>query len=378
MQAIAHTRWITGCLILAILFLAQGVPCRADSSTAWEAYNSGNYETAFREFHRLAVDGGASAQCNLGVMYANGRGVPQDYGQAVYWYREAADQGHATAQNNLGVMYAEGHGVSQDYSQAVYWYRKAADQGHATAQNSLGVRYAKGQGVPQDYSQAAYWYRKAAERGDASAQYNLGVMYQNGQGVQQDYRQAIYWSRKAADQGDASAQGMLGSMYFQGQGVPQDWVQAHLWFNLAVSQGQEEARESRDGITKLLTAEQLAEAQRLARNWRPIPPPEVIPKTIPPDSTNEQPHRRASPEPQGPDTSLVRKVQKGLNDLGYEVGPADGVPGPKTWAVVRAFQADAGLPIDGRIDEALLDRIKKEIVKAENRLRLPRPAPVSW
>ena len=52
------------------------------------------------------------AQSILGVMYANGRGVPQDYAEAVKWYRLAADQGDAEAQHNLGVMYASGEGVS--------------------------------------------------------------------------------------------------------------------------------------------------------------------------------------------------------------------------------------------------------------------------
>ena len=67
--------------------------------------------------------------------------------------------------------------MPQDYAEAVKWYRKAADQGDAAAQFNLGVMYATGQGVPQDYAEAVKWYRKAAEQGHAGAQYNLGVMY---------------------------------------------------------------------------------------------------------------------------------------------------------------------------------------------------------
>ena len=59
-----------------------------------------------------------TAQYNLGIMYAKGQGVPQDYAEAVKWYRLAADQGIPTAQNNLGFMYAKGEGVPQDYSEA--------------------------------------------------------------------------------------------------------------------------------------------------------------------------------------------------------------------------------------------------------------------
>ena len=79
-----------------------------------------------------------NAQYNLGIMYYNGQGVPQDYAEAVKWYRLAADQGDAYAQYNLGVMYDNGEGVPQDYKEAVKWYRLAAEQGHAKAQYNLG------------------------------------------------------------------------------------------------------------------------------------------------------------------------------------------------------------------------------------------------
>ena len=75
-----------------------------------------------------------------------------------------AQQGDATAQFNLGWMYAKGEGVPQDDREAAQWFRLAADQGHATAQFNLGVMYANGQGVPQDYQEAAQWYRLAADQ----------------------------------------------------------------------------------------------------------------------------------------------------------------------------------------------------------------------
>ncbi len=71
---------------------------------------------------------------------------------------------YAEAQSNLGVMYTDGQGVPQDYAQAVSWYRKAADQGYAIAQFNLGNMYALGQGVPQDYIQAHMWWNLAASR----------------------------------------------------------------------------------------------------------------------------------------------------------------------------------------------------------------------
>jgi TPR repeat protein len=81
------------------------------------------------------------------------------------WYRKAAEQGNAAGQSNLGVMYTEGRGVPQDDSAAVWWYRKAAEQDNARAQYNLGVMYAEGRGVPQDHAAAASWYQRAAEQG---------------------------------------------------------------------------------------------------------------------------------------------------------------------------------------------------------------------
>jgi TPR repeat protein len=64
-------------------------------------------------------------------MYADGQGVPQDYAQAMMWYRTAADKGDAKSQWSLARMYAIGEGVPQDYEQALMWQRKAADQGYS-------------------------------------------------------------------------------------------------------------------------------------------------------------------------------------------------------------------------------------------------------
>ena len=63
-------------------------------------------------------------------------------------FRQAAEQGHASAQFNLGLMYATGEGVPEDDAEAVRWYRMAAEQGHAGAQFNLGLMYATGGGRP--------------------------------------------------------------------------------------------------------------------------------------------------------------------------------------------------------------------------------------
>ena len=125
------------------------------------------------------------------------------------------------------------------------------------------------EGLPKDMRKSAKWYRKAAEQGHANAQVNLALMYDEGEGVTQDYKEAIKWYGKAAEQGDAIAQNNLAIKYAQGLGVPQDYVLAHKWFNLAAAGGDEDAQNNRDIVANKMTPTQLAEAQKLAREWVP-------------------------------------------------------------------------------------------------------------
>jgi len=95
-------------------------------------------------------------------------------------------------------------------------------------------------------------------------------MYAQGQEVAQNDQEAFRWFRKAAEQGYATAEAVLGSMYYEGRsGAPQDYVLAHMWLNLAAAQGFEKAAELRDLLEENMTPAQLAEAQRLAREWKP-------------------------------------------------------------------------------------------------------------
>jgi uncharacterized protein len=146
-----------------------------------------------------------------------------------------------------------------DYATALRLWRPLANQGDARAQYYLGAIYANGQGVPQDHAKALKWFRLGANQGDARAQYYLGATYANAE--------ALQWFRLAAEQGDARAQYYLGAMYANGQGVPQDLVLAHMWFNLSAAGGYPE--QVRDEIAGHMTPAQIAEAQKLAREWKP-------------------------------------------------------------------------------------------------------------
>ena len=132
-----------------------------------------------------------------------------------------------------------------------------------------------GEGVTDADAEAARWFRRAAEQGHADAQNLLGYIYRTGQGVPHSDAEAVRWYRLAAEQGYARAQFNLGNMYVDGRGVLQDYVQAHKWLNLAASQENPgvgnvvEHRSARDAVAGQMTASQVAEAQRLAREWQP-------------------------------------------------------------------------------------------------------------
>jgi len=111
----------TICLTTAVLLGSVGVSESADYQKGFTAYKSGDYATALREWTPLAKQGNADAQFNLGLMYDEGQGVPEDNMKAVHWYRFAAWQGHASAQGNLGAMYALGAGVKKDFVRAHMW-----------------------------------------------------------------------------------------------------------------------------------------------------------------------------------------------------------------------------------------------------------------
>jgi TPR repeat protein len=121
-----------------------------------------------------------------------------------------------------------------------------------------------------DYATAYKELKPLADQGNVEAQCMLGRMYEfGGHGVRKDHAQALKWFRKAAEQGDPGGQYDMGMVFTAGHGVPQDYVQAYMWFNLAALQGNLDARNRRDEVARKITPAQIAEAQRLAKEWKP-------------------------------------------------------------------------------------------------------------
>lgn len=132
----------------------------------------------------------------------------------------------------------------------------AADLGKARAAINIG-----------DYVTAYNELKPLAEQGDAQAQYSLAFLYDTGLGANLDYDEAAKWYRKAADQGLPDAQHNLAVIYAGGKNIPQDLVQAYFWFDLAAASGMDTAKQNRNITGANMTAEQIAEAQRLVQEW---------------------------------------------------------------------------------------------------------------
>jgi TPR repeat protein len=136
---------------------------------------------------------------------------------------------------------------------------------------NLGAAYSVGKGVEKDRVQAAQWWQKASDAGDVSAMDALASAYAAGSGVMKDTAEAARWWRAAAEKGDPTGQHALALAYFAGSGVPKDLVEAYKWLHLAVQLSSPADRQphmiAREAIGTNMTAEDMAEAQKRAREW---------------------------------------------------------------------------------------------------------------
>jgi uncharacterized protein len=154
---------------------------------------------------------------------------------------------------------------------------RQAKEGDAIAETDIGKMYAEGRGVEADFDQALMWFNKAAAQNQPDGLYNLALMYANGDGVKQDWAAAIKWYRMAADRGQSDAQNSLGLRYERGEGLGKDLIQAYKWFALSLDHTNRPADRAmaianRDRVAKLMSSEQIADAQNQIRAWKPVSP----------------------------------------------------------------------------------------------------------
>jgi localization factor PodJL len=193
--------------------------------------------------------------------------LPEGIGGPVL--RAAALKGDPSAAYEIGVRYAEGKGVPASYDDAAKWYDRAAQAGLVPAIFRLGTLYEKGLSVKKDIDIARRYYLQAAERGNAKAMHNLAVLDADGGGKGANYKSASQWFRKAADRGVADSQFNLGILYARGIGVEQNLAESFKWFSLAAAQGDADSVRKRDDVAKRLDAQSLAAAKLAIQTFTP-------------------------------------------------------------------------------------------------------------
>lgn len=238
-------------------------------------FDAGNYSQAAANFQIAADMDHPGAQNMLGYCYDTGKGIIQNYDNAVIWYRKAINNGNIPARRHLGYCYEFGRGVKTNLAEARKWYESARDLGDVKAVEHLkrleatntktadtsaddttendqssalsaeelykiGDKYY----YAENYEEAVKWYRQSADLGYGPAQGDLGFCYENGLGVSENNRLAVYWYLKAAAQEDSDAQYNLAECYRYGNGVEQNLEEAIKWYRKAAAHNDEDAKEA--------------------------------------------------------------------------------------------------------------------------------------
>lgn len=223
-------------------------------------------DSTLEDLQQKAEAGDTGAMVTLAERYATGDGVEQNIRESLRLLREASSAGSGDADFNLGLMYMRGFGVQPDIREAVLWMEKAASKGIVAAQTELGLLYVAGEQVTEDYAKANSYFTKAAEAGDPTAQNNLGWMYLQALGFEKDFQLAEKWFTAAAEQGSMLAQANLGSMFSEELDI-QDRVKGHMWLSIAAANGNKATGKKAWLMEVMMSAEQVAEAKRLAEEW---------------------------------------------------------------------------------------------------------------
>ncbi len=248
-------------------------------------------------------DPGHTAAFELGMALLKGKVGAASLREAGEWIANAALAGHAQAQLELGRLYAGGQGYARDPQQAFFWISSAAEQGITEAAYALGMLYTHGEGIERSHALAARWFRKAGEKQHAGALYQLGLIYELGLDYRANPGRALGWYRKAATAGSTAAAEKVRALEAKGTIVP---------------------------------------APRKSASKPVSVPAPAIPSV-----------------PAALGRAEIAELQRLLESLSLYPGPADGVPGAKTFDAIRLYQQMAGLKADGIPSRKLLDQIRE-------------------
>lgn len=360
-----------------------------------KAYQNKDFATALKAWTLSANAGDVAAEYNLGLMYQDGTGTAVNTTIGLKWLAQAATDGDYDAQIDLAKTYLIGYNVKPDikesekwlaqaytndpqsasadiktvinrasstaqmlialwfysdagdhrsYADAFTWFLVSANNQNAVSQYMLATMYEAGKGVTVDIGNALKFYGESASQGYAPAQNDLGVIFQNGQGVPRNYAIAFKLISAAANQGLVIAQTNLCRNYIYGYGTSRDMIQAYKWCNLAASQGDQDASKELDALQNQMSQRQIALAQKLSIEWvaQPSSAADI-------QNSNEDQHHQ-----HGQFSEKVKAAQTLLISVGYNIGVADGVLGPRTVHAILDFEAKHGLTQDGQVSDALI------------------------
>ena len=184
-------------LVLLCFALISSSALAGPFEAGLSALDRAHYATAMRAWLKLANEGAAEAQNNVGHLYEQGFGVSQNYTEAMSWYRQAADQGLDEAQHNMGMLYYHGYGVAENQRAAAKWFKRAALQELVDSEYMLGLAYHEGKGVELNYQLAKHWFQKGALKAYGNAQFMYAFMLQAGATEKPKPFEALVWSEVA-------------------------------------------------------------------------------------------------------------------------------------------------------------------------------------
>jgi localization factor PodJL len=186
--------------------------------------------------------------------------------------RLAAQKGDPAAQFEIAARFAEGKGIKQDFKEAMTWYQRAAQQGFTPAQYRLATLYERGLNGGPDLQRARLWYQRAADQGNVKAMHNLAVLSAGSDtSGASDYPTAAQWFGEAAKRGLADSQFNLAVLTESGLGVAKDPIEAYKWFALAARNGDKEATRRRDQMLARLQPSEVRTAESRVAAWRAVP-----------------------------------------------------------------------------------------------------------
>ncbi len=273
-----------------------------------------------------------------------------------YSLRLAAARGDVRAEYEVARRFSYGLGVPKDAEQAVKWYMQGASKGFAPSQYRLATYYERGRGIEKNLGRAKVWYQRAAMLGNVKAMHNLAVISTALDKEDTDYKAAIYWFKQAANRNLADSQFNLAILYQNGVGLKKNNVEAYKWFSLAARQGDVDAAARRDTLEKKLKKEELLKASQLLQGWRALTidakANDVGRISSHITSTMSHAHETVS-------RSRILTAQILLRKLGYGLKAADGSMNEETIRAVKKFEKDKGLPITGKINPDLIQKLNK-------------------